>query len=130
MTRPLILLDFDGVLHVAHEPEASSCYPLGQLVPGAPDFLLRMRDAYRLAVHSPRSTKPDGIANMQQWLTTVLQQAEVPHAARLVYDEIEWPVERPWADIEISARAIPFQGLFPTTVDLARFAPWHSRPTF
>lgn len=134
MTRkPILCLDFDGVIHsYASGWEGADVVPDAP-VPGALRFIVEAVSEFRVAIFSSRSNQPGGIDAMKQWLLghlgLYLAQtegvAEASAAVTIVNDLIDWPTEKPPALVTIDDRAICFDGTWPSMKSLRDFKPWN-----
>lgn len=131
MTKPILCLDFDGVIH-----SYSSGWKGADVIPdppvaGALQFIANALQHFRVAIFSSRSHQPGGIAAMCQWLGywSVDKAFGMPddfdHAA---WGAIEWPLVKPAAMVTIDDRAITFDGTWPQIEELKAFQPWNKRP--
>jgi hypothetical protein len=130
MTRkPILCLDFDGVLH-----SYASGWQGADVIPDAPTdgamrFLWDATDHFRVAIFSSRSRQRGGVAAMKKWLRKHFR--EYWAADRTTCDdklaEIEWPREKPPALVTIDDRAVTFTGEWPAVADLLAFQPWNKR---
>lgn len=136
MAKPILCLDFDGVLH-----SYSSGWKGADVIPdppvtGAMAFIERALNHFRVAIYSSRSGQPGGIDAMKQWmlgnlgnyLATTYGVPEGVGAVAMVNDFIEWPTEKPAAMITIDDRALTFDGTWPDIEALKAFQPWNKRP--
>jgi hypothetical protein len=85
---------------------------------------------FRVAIFSSRSNQPGGILAMkvyvcfhfgkywEQWGTVNYNE---------LFNQIEWPTEKPAAFLSIDDRAITFTGLWPDLHELAKFKPWNKK---
>lgn len=133
--NPIILVDFDGVIHsytsgwqgVANIPDPP--------VPGAIRFLLdhlplteelhgAMVPEYQgpiVQIYSARSRSWRGRRAMKRWL----MQHGIHHSyftERL----LKLPCRKPAAFLTIDDRALCFTGTFPTTKEMLAFQPWYN----
>lgn len=116
--RPLLCLDFDGVIHDYQEGwKNGGIY--GHVTIGFWEWAERAAQMFRLVVYSSRSKTQDGIDGMKAWM-----RREHPH--QVLPDYFEFANEKPPAFITIDDRAIQFQGdwgaLDPNI--LRSFEPW------
>lgn len=138
--KPLICLDFDGVIH-----RYGNGWKGNTIVDDIPTSgaLPWLRDAYldgrtKVAIYSSRSKWPWGRWAMQRWLRKALivefgHQAG-PHMDPLyieILDWLRWPWFKPAAFITIDDRALTFSGSWPDyDLDtLLAFKPWNKRRT-
>lgn len=130
MNKPILCLDFDGVIHsYASGWKGADVIP-DPPVPGALKFIVEALKHFRVAIFSSRSHQPGGIQAMVQWLGywSVDPEHGMPgdfdHA---IWSEIEWPTEKPSAFLSIDDRAITFIGTWPSPELLLTFKPWNKR---
>lgn len=136
--RPILVLDFDGVLH----SYASGWQGVDQIpdrpVSGFAEFLERAVEKFAVAVHSSRSRESRGRAAMQDWLFVQLAQhferdseglIAAQQRATEVMCRITFPAFKPPAFITIDDRAITFNGCWPDPELLLEFRPWYVEAT-
>lgn len=114
--RPILALDFDGVLHWYREGWKGAAEIYDEPVPGAVDFVQRAVEHFRIMVFSSRSRQEGGIEAMQAWMEK--------HG----FPEVDFPEEKPPAHMTIDDRAIQFRGEWPEIEDLLTFQPWNKLP--
>lgn len=136
MTKPILCLDFDGVLHsytsgwkgTANIPDP----PVAKMVP----FLERAVAEFNVQVFSSRSGQEGGLNAMQNWLRRHIEEhydCAFPgnprdfDSANALFHEIGWPTEKPPAMVTIDDRAIQFNGEWPAIAWLKAFQPWYKR---
>lgn len=120
MSKPILCLDFDGVIH-----SYSSCWKGAdvipdQPVPGAIEFLLSALQHFDVQIYSLRSGLPGGINAMQEWL---LNHSDSGY----LVDTIGWPDAKPPAFLTIDDRSLTFDGTWPDIVALKNFKPWNKK---
>lgn len=131
--KPIICIDFDGVLHsytsgwqgdkdkpdyVLNGHDIIADPP----VPGAIEWLRALveGDEVTPAIYSSRSRFDEGIWAMKGWLEK--------HGLEQRYaDCIAFPTQKPAAFLTIDDRAICFSGVFPTVDRMKAFKPWNKR---
>ena len=136
MSKPILCLDFDGVIHsYASGWKGADVIP-DPPVPGAFDFIIRATLQFRVAIFSSRSNQPGGLDAMKAWLGRHAIEyaarddvgvADAAAAVRAVLSEIEWPLEKPPAMVTLDDRAVTFTGQWPSLDDLAAFKPWNKK---
>lgn len=136
MAKPILCLDFDGVLHsytsgwkgAATIPDP----PVAKMVP----FLEKAVVEFDVQIFSSRSGQDGGIDAMQQWLRKHIEEhydcafAGNPKdfdSANALFHEIGWPTGKPSAMVTIDDRAIQFNGEWPAVAWLKAFQPWYKR---
>lgn len=129
MSKPILYLDFDGVIHSYTRGWKGATVIPDPPVPGAMEFICAAVTRFRVAIYSSRSGQPGGIDAMRDWLTCHMAALHlpVPERANAVLMEIEWPTEKPPAMVTIDDRAITFTGEWPALSDLLAFKPWNKR---
>lgn len=132
MGNPIILVDFDGVIHsYASGWKGIDVIP-DPPVEGAIDWLkdhLPIPDQLGIApehkgpivqIYSSRSQKRKGRKAMQRWL--------IEHGLPREYITdgiLKFPKRKPAAFLTIDDRAITFQGTFPRAEEMMAFKPWY-----
>jgi hypothetical protein len=121
--KPILSVDFDGVVHSYTSgwrgPNIISDPP----VPGALDFLRNATEYFRVCIFSTRSNSPEGIDAMQAWLYD--EAKKVDENTRWL-SLIEWPTRKPAAFVTIDDRALCFTGTWPSLDTLLHFVPWNA----
>lgn len=129
MNKPILCVDFDGVLHAYTSGWQGADVVSDGPVPGAVDFLSRATDHFDVRIYSSRSSQDGGRAAMgaalaewiREWATTAPEDATRP--------VITIAAEKPAAFLTLDDRAVCFEGDFaaldPAT--LAAFKPWNKR---
>lgn len=116
-TRPILLLDFDGVIHQYTSPWSGADKVNDGPVPGAKEFIAEAGKIFELCIYSARSLQPGGIEAMKAWLD----------ANGFPLHLISFPTEKPPAFLTIDDRCICFNGSFPEPEELRKFQPWNKR---
>jgi len=128
--KPILCLDFDGVLHsytsgwkgvhVADDPP----------VEGAVSFLVEATKHFKVAIYSSRSKSIRGRACMRRYMRkhfNVSLTFSPDHSCDLLYEELSFPWFKPSAFITIDDRALTFTGEWPAIQDLKGFKPWNKK---
>jgi len=136
MGKPILCLDFDGVIH-----SYSSGWKGADVIPDPPvagtfDFLEQAIDHFDVQIFSSRSHQPGGTQAMKDWLWKHLADhfdcafagdpKDFDRALR-IRDAISYPAEKPAAMISIDDRALTFTGRWPAIQTLKEFKPWNKR---
>jgi hypothetical protein len=154
MNKPILCLDFDGVIHSYTSGWKGAAVIPDDPVPGALEFIVGALVEFRVAIFSSRSHQWGGRRAMKRWLAAHLNRLgngddvppwwmdrilmtafsdpwseEVAFAADLVVSEIEWPFFKPPALIAIDDRCLTFNGTWPPLSVLRSFKPWNKRQT-
>ncbi len=127
--RPLICLDFDGVLHSYTSGWKGASTISDPPVEGAMEFIWNASDHFRVAIFSSRSSQPGGMRAMILWLRSNFLQYWEWHTTQAhdKLDAIEWPLEKPAAFVTLDDRAITFDGTWPAIATLKEFKPWNKK---
>lgn len=139
--KPILVLNFDGVIH----SYTSGWHGVGvvndPLTPGAIEWLHEASKLFRLAIFSSRSNCYEGKQAMRTYLTEAMayyyrDNGHSPNGDRAWVDAREWlgenidfPDKKPAAFLTIDDRAIQFNGHWPDPKQLLDFKPWNNRPT-
>jgi hypothetical protein len=129
MDKPILVLDFDGVIHsYASGWQGADTIP-DPPVDGAMEFLFNAVNHFRVAIFSSRSNKRGGRKAMQKWLDKHLRNYFGAHltVADDIFCQIEWTTEKPPAMITIDDRALTFTGEWPDMKTLVNFRPWNKK---
>lgn len=151
MSKPILCLDFDGVLHSYTSGWQGARVIPDPPVPGALEFVVRALERFQVAILSSRSHQWFGRYAMKRWLRFHLialapsyydapewwQQRisrsafadpwpdEVQWVTDQVIKEIKWPLHKPSAMVTLDDRALTFTGRWPDLSSLATFKPWN-----
>ena len=133
MKKPILCLDFDGVLHSYTSGWKGADQipdpPVAKMVP----FLERAIKEFDVQIFSSRSGQPGGLDAMKQWIDHNVMLhfggafADPPELERglAIISAIGWPTEKPPAMVTLDDRAITFTGIFPAIETLKEFKPWN-----
>ena len=112
MNKPILCVDFDGVIHSYTSGWQGADVVADGPVPGAIDFLSRATDYFDVCIYSSRSSQPEGReamgAALAEWIREWAQDADAdatPPVVRMV-------AEKPAAFLTLDDRAICFEGDF------------------
>jgi len=127
MPKPILCLDFDGVLHSYTSGWKGADTIPDPPVPGAIAFLREAVKDFRVAIFSSRSHQPGGTAAMRTWLgdNIIAEEQGIFMQDPPWFAEIEWPLEKPAAMVTLDDRAITFTGTWPEIETLKAFKPWN-----
>lgn len=132
MGKPILCLDFDGVIHSYSSGWQGADLIPDPPVPGSLPFIAAATELFTVCIFSSRSHQPGGIAAMIHWLgfwsvdPVYGMPGDFNHA---LWGEIQWPLEKPPALVTIDDRALTFTGNwadYPLD-ELAAFKPWNKR---
>ncbi len=136
MGKPILCLDFDGVIHSYTSGWQGANVIPDPPVPGAIDFIHRAAEQFNVQIFSSRSGQPGGRDAMKQWLFKWINDhfdcgfAGDPkdfEKAKVLYDAIKFPTEKPSAMVTIDDRALTFTGAWPSIQSLREFQPWNKK---
>jgi hypothetical protein len=126
--KPIICLDFDGVLH-----SYTSGWQGARLIPDAPvdgaiDFIENMLHAgWDVAIHSSRSRHFGGIRAMRAWLKHHSGSAWWETMSGPGIEDARFVWFKPPALVTLDDRAMTFTGVFPSIDVLRNFKPWNRK---
>lgn len=125
--KPILCLDFDGVLHSYTSGWKGADVIPDPPVPGAIAFLREAVKHFRVAIFSSRSHQPGGQVAMRTWLGghIIADEPGIVMQDPPWFAAIEWPTEKPPALVTIDDRAITFTGTWPSIETLMAFKPWN-----
>ncbi len=135
MTKPILCLDFDGVIHSYTSGWMGPTEIQDPPVPGAMEFLVKAYEVFNINIYSSRSGTDEGIAAMKFWLAKHMADHfsvfgntgihPVEQAEIFAFAKTYWPTKKPPAMVTIDDRAITFTGTWPDIGDLLAFQPWN-----
>ena len=132
MNKPILCVDFDGVIH-SYERGWQSGEIYGTVVPGFFEWVERVRDIFKIVIYSSRCKDDDGIIAMGSWLHKQRNAWIKSGGQRNPTEplEMEFAHEKPPAFLTIDDRAIRFDGDWNApelAADALRnFKPWMHR---
>lgn len=136
MSKPILCLDFDGVLHQYTSKWAGPTVISDGPTEGAMKFLLNSAPHFSLHIFSSRSGHEGGREAMRRWLITHMAQhwedGGAPEPDILTDAAMDWidknitfPTEKPPAFLTLDDRALTFRGQWPTIESMLLFRPWN-----
>lgn len=136
MAKPILCLDFDGVIHSYSSGWKGAVVIPDPPVPGALEFMERASEHFEVHVFSSRSNQDGGLFAMRSWLWLHVTGKPLDAAAAVTpvgpawLLHIKWPNEKPPAMVTIDDRALTFSGRWEdyNPLDLLNFQPWNKRP--
>jgi len=129
MRRPIICVDFDGVIHsytsgwkrIANIPDPPVNGAIDWLEEhlDVPDCICAMapRSDVQIVIYSSRSRSWRGRRAMKKWF--------VKYMGREYLEVLKFAKKKPKAFLTIDDRAICFKGKFPTTEEMLAFKPYY-----
>lgn len=134
MTKPILCLDFDGVLHSYTSGWQGAHFIPDPPVPGAMAFLIEAHKSFELHIFSSRSNQEGGLLAMKSWLEYWMRKeygwdkgTEAVATGNGALNSIQWPTVKPSAFVTIDDRALTFTGEWPSIESLRAFKPWNKR---
>ncbi len=138
MGKPILCLDFDGVIHSYKSGWVQADFIPDPPVPGAFQFIHSALEHFQVVVFSSRSKEAGAIRMMQTWTEywarRELSNEEPDYAANAVINAVAWnkdawPVTKPAAFLTIDDRALRFTGMWPEfdPKELLNFKPWNKQ---
>ena len=130
MPKPLLVLDFDGVIHGYASGWKGPGVILDSPVPGAADFIEAASAHFTISVFSSRSKSLRGRWAMKRYMRALLGDrtpADAFHTGDFLHEEIRYPWFKPAAFLTIDDRALTFTGEWPEMETLKSFRPWNKR---
>ena len=128
--KPILCVDFDGVIHSYTSPWVDEATILDPPVPGALKWLWKAIEWFDVQIYSSRSKNPEGIAAMKDWLQihAIHHWGDIDFAREFV-GALSFPTQKPAAFLTIDDRAIAFEGDWNelNPADLLDFKPWNKR---
>jgi hypothetical protein len=127
MGKPVLCLDFDGVIHSYTSGWTDLGYIADPPVPGAITFMLQALRLFDVVIFSSRSKEPRGIAAMQNWLKLHGGNAWHESAIGPGLSSVRFVTDKPAALVTLDDRAITFTGVWPPLDTLINFKPWNKK---
>lgn len=132
MSKPILCLDFDGVLHSYTSGWKGAAVIPDEPVPGMVEFLEKAVSTFDVQIFSSRSGQPYGIAAMRMWVENHVRRRAMDGLcgarwANSILDAITYPTEKPPALVTLDDRAVQFTGKWPDVEELRAFKPWNKR---
>jgi hypothetical protein len=127
--KPILCVDFDGVIHAYTTPWTDAKTISDGPVPGALRWLWTASCYFTVYIYSSRSKEPEGRAAIHDWLLKHLLEEFPPDDARAHHIPVVLAHEKPAAFLTIDDRAVCFEGSWKALdpVELLQFRPWNKR---
>ena len=123
--KPILCLDFDGVIHSYESGWKGADVIPDPPVDGALAFIRDALETFDVHVYSTRTHQDDGRLAMQAWCVKWAKKL-YPEDHNWIY-KVNWPLSKPPAKVTIDDRAITFTGYFPELAELVDFEPWNKK---
>lgn len=130
MNKPILCLDFDGVIHSYTSGWQGAGVANDPPVQGTLDFLWEATRHFKVAIYSSRSKSLAGRACMKRFMCkhfAVSTTFSPDHTQDFLHEEFSYPWFKPSAFITIDDRALTFDGSWPSVEALLAFKPWNKR---
>lgn len=127
MNKPILCLDFDGVIHSYTSGWQGIDVVADPPVTGALGFIMAADEYFRVAIYSTRSAEKIGREAMQKWLFEEAKRLFKFDTVPKWLSNIEWPSTKPSAFLTIDDRALTFTGDWPDLDYLRAFKPWNKK---
>lgn len=129
MGKPILCLDFDGVVHEYKHPWTNAWTISDHVTAGFFDWAEEAREYFRLVIYSARSSDPNGVMAMRIWLAYEYEEW-ISHnylGPKFADFGFEFASEKPKAFLTIDDRALPFNGNWRhfDPQGLLQFKPWN-----
>lgn len=120
--KPILCVDFDGVIHSYTSGWQGADTVSDPPVPGALQWLKRASEWWDVQIYSSRSSQPNGPEAMAAWLAAW-------SATEGVSLTVSFPEQKPPAFLTIDDRAVCFEGVWADLdpKSLLGFKPWNKR---
>lgn len=126
MGKPILCLDFDGVIHSYTSGWKGARTIPDPPVPGALDFISQaMLEGWKVVIHSSRASHVGGISAMKSWLREHAGNQWDCMGPSLC--DVEFVRMKPPAVVTIDDRALTFTGQWPSLKTIKEFKPWNKR---
>ena len=118
MSKPILCLDFDGVLHSYTSKYTTPDEVLDPPTPGTKEALLSYNEFFSLNVFSSRSHHLGGREAMFTWCRDHF-------GYDFALQHLNFPLHKPPALVTLDDRALTFTGIWPDLATLKAFRPWN-----
>lgn len=126
MAKPILSVDFDGVLHSYSSGWLGATNIPDPPVHGAMQWLKTVSDSFDVNIYSSRSHVAGGIDAMQAWLARWATH-ENGGVEPLWLQKIVFPEHKPSAFLIIDDRAFRFEGRWPSVTEMFNTQPWYKK---
>jgi hypothetical protein len=129
MNKPILCLDFDGVIHSYTSGWQGADVISDPPVIGTKEFICRASKMFEIHIFSSRSNQDGGLSAMQHYVHDIISSPneEISDYEIGIIAGIVWDTEKPPAMVTIDDRALTFDGTWPDPEELLKFQPWHKR---
>jgi hypothetical protein len=127
MSKPILCLDFDGVIHSYTSGWKGANVISDPPVEGAIAFMLGALDHFSVVIFSSRSNQRGGLVAMHTWLRKHAGAAWYESPGNCGLEDVKFVTEKPAAFVTIDDRALTFTGVWPDMETLKAFKPWNKK---
>lgn len=133
--KPILCVDFDGVIHSYTSGWQGATVIPDPPVPGAIEWLWKATEWWDVRIYSSRSKDPQAREQMKIWLCLHAAKIWDEQHPMCQYTDYEYPIgfayDKPAAFLTIDDRAVCFDGDWASLdpVALRRFKPWYGKDT-
>lgn len=132
MGKPILCLDFDGVIHSYSSGWQGAGTAADPPVAGTADFLHEATKHFRVMLYSSRSKSLAGRRAMKRYMREHFNHPltfSPDHTGDFLFEEVSYPWFKPSAFITIDDRALNFTGDWSdfAPAALKAFKPWNKR---
>lgn len=126
MKKPILCLDFDGVVHSYTSGWKGARNIPDPPVEGALDFISgALHEGWDVVIHSSRARHWGGVSAMRAWLQKHAgNQWDGPFQGFCEVRFVRW---KPSAVVTLDDRALTFTGQWPALAALKSFKPWNKK---
>lgn len=138
--KPILCMDFDGVIHSYTSGWKGADVIPDPIVDGAIEFLAEATKYFEVHIFSSRSHQNGGMDAMKDWLWIQVTGEDFlsncnrwsttseldGHDSHWLF-KIKWSTTKPAAFLSIDDRGFCFTGKFPDPKELLEFKPWHKK---
>lgn len=125
--RPILSIDFDGVIHLFTSGWQGPLVILDPPVKGAFEALYTYQKYFDLYIYSSRSGFEGGPEAMRDWMYKWFEiyKPKFRYEEYNIVDKLIFTTEKPPAFATLDDRGITFNGIWPTAEELMAFKPWY-----
>jgi len=124
--RPVLCLDFDGVIHSYKSGWQGARNTPDDPVPGAFEFMWSaLNSGWDVVIHSSRARHFGGIRAMRKYIKKHAEGAWWETAGHRGLEDLRFVRWKPAALVTLDDRAVTFNGKWPSLNALRKFKPWN-----
>lgn len=130
MSKPILCLDFDGVVHLYNSGWKGPRNIPDDPTEGALQFMYDMlQEGWDVVIHSSRARYFGGISAMRKWLRRHAMAKDMWHEWGFGpgLEDVRFVRWKPPAVLTLDDRAVTFNGTWPTPEAVKKFKPWNKK---